>query len=250
MGKNVTVYLPDDVAEKMEEFKEVNWSEICRKAILDYLVARKSVNPVVATRIKSLEDQEWGGGYDFGLRLCEELVKSLSYDEIANLMSFLKITDETDAWGDYEDVLLWLEIAGGYSRPWINNKQREELENEAEVKGSYAWLLNYASKKKGFRKNNVFVEGMLRAIIESLHCESKMIPTPIMKYVWKIGRVENRDVLFQYGLGKDGKMYKIGLAFYLPEDLESFFADLSKNLTKEQLKYFINKLNNVAEKSS
>jgi len=34
MGKNLTIYLPNDVAKKMENFPEVNWSEICRKAVV------------------------------------------------------------------------------------------------------------------------------------------------------------------------------------------------------------------------
>lgn len=40
MGKNVTIYLPDETAQKMEKLSEVNWSEICRKAINDYIETR------------------------------------------------------------------------------------------------------------------------------------------------------------------------------------------------------------------
>lgn len=41
MGRNVTVYVPDDVAERMARFPEVNWSEVCRRAIVDYLGMRE-----------------------------------------------------------------------------------------------------------------------------------------------------------------------------------------------------------------
>ena len=40
MPKNVTVYMPDDVAAKMATLPEVNWSEICRQAITSYIEAR------------------------------------------------------------------------------------------------------------------------------------------------------------------------------------------------------------------
>lgn len=41
LGKNLTIYVPDDVAEKMAMFPEVNWSEICRRAIIEYLGVRE-----------------------------------------------------------------------------------------------------------------------------------------------------------------------------------------------------------------
>jgi len=44
MGKNVTIYLPDDVAEKIESFPEVNWSEVCRRAVLEYIQIRSQVD--------------------------------------------------------------------------------------------------------------------------------------------------------------------------------------------------------------
>jgi hypothetical protein len=40
VGKNVTIYLPDEVAQKMALLPEVNWSEICRQAITGYVETR------------------------------------------------------------------------------------------------------------------------------------------------------------------------------------------------------------------
>lgn len=40
MGKNLTISISDEVAQKMESFKEINWSEICRAAITSYIEAR------------------------------------------------------------------------------------------------------------------------------------------------------------------------------------------------------------------
>ena len=40
--KNVTVGISDELAKKMEEFDEVNWSSICRKCIEKYIENRRS----------------------------------------------------------------------------------------------------------------------------------------------------------------------------------------------------------------
>jgi len=40
MPKNVTISVPDDLAEKMEKMQDVNWSGVCREAIVDYIAAR------------------------------------------------------------------------------------------------------------------------------------------------------------------------------------------------------------------
>ena len=40
MGKNITVYISDVLALKMEEFEEVNWSEIARQGIERYVGGR------------------------------------------------------------------------------------------------------------------------------------------------------------------------------------------------------------------
>lgn len=40
MGKNITVYVSDELAKKMEDFGEVNWSEIARQGIERYIEGR------------------------------------------------------------------------------------------------------------------------------------------------------------------------------------------------------------------
>ena len=42
MPKNVTIYISDEVAEEMAKYPEVNWSHVCREAIINYLKKRKS----------------------------------------------------------------------------------------------------------------------------------------------------------------------------------------------------------------
>lgn len=53
MPKNVTISLPDEFAKRMEGLPEVNWSEVCRKAIADYIEARE---PPKSEIIKNLEN--------------------------------------------------------------------------------------------------------------------------------------------------------------------------------------------------
>jgi len=40
----VTIYLSDEIAGKMEKYPEVNWSEICRKAVVDYVDTRSHMD--------------------------------------------------------------------------------------------------------------------------------------------------------------------------------------------------------------
>ena len=47
MAKNITILVNAELAEKMTEFSEVNWSSVCRKAIADYIREREGVPPTV-----------------------------------------------------------------------------------------------------------------------------------------------------------------------------------------------------------
>lgn len=52
MPKNITVSISDDLAIKMDTFKDVNWSEVCRMAISEYLEKKQPNNGEV---VKNLE---------------------------------------------------------------------------------------------------------------------------------------------------------------------------------------------------
>ncbi len=61
--KNVTIYLPDEVATRMEKYPEVNWSEICRKAVIDYVDTRShmDIGPILEKlRAERNEDYKQG----------------------------------------------------------------------------------------------------------------------------------------------------------------------------------------------
>ena len=40
MPRNITVYISDDLDERMKKVPEVNWSEVCRRGIEGYLEKR------------------------------------------------------------------------------------------------------------------------------------------------------------------------------------------------------------------
>jgi len=42
MTKNLTIRIDDETAKKMEKYREVNWSEVARKAINKYITGRET----------------------------------------------------------------------------------------------------------------------------------------------------------------------------------------------------------------
>jgi predicted transcriptional regulator len=42
MTKNLTIRIDDETAKKMEKYREVNWSEVARKAINKYITGREA----------------------------------------------------------------------------------------------------------------------------------------------------------------------------------------------------------------
>lgn len=89
MGKNVTIYLPDDVAERMEKFPEVNWSEICRRAIVDYIETRSQVDlgPIIE-RLKKESDELYRKGQMF---MYSEVIPKLSWEDVEFIRKFVDV---------------------------------------------------------------------------------------------------------------------------------------------------------------
>ncbi len=119
MGRNITIYLPDDVVQLMEKFKEVNWSEVSRKAIMDYISTRTAPNfESTIARLKSERTDEYGRGYKLGL----DLARELPYREIAKIV---------EGWDERNSELMKFEVDDGdiprpisrameYRRYWRN----------------------------------------------------------------------------------------------------------------------------------
>ena len=80
MGKNVTVYLPDEVAQKMDTLPEVNWSEICRNAITDYIQTRTQTDLTsIITRLRSEGKTDYTKGK---LLIYEDVAPKLSIEDL------------------------------------------------------------------------------------------------------------------------------------------------------------------------
>ena len=87
MPKNVTIYLSDEIAGKMEKYQEVNWSEICRKAVIDYIDTRSNIDlgPLIE-KLKAERNEAYKQGQilfykiapEMGLRDFEMLVSKIN----------------------------------------------------------------------------------------------------------------------------------------------------------------------------
>jgi hypothetical protein len=77
MPKNVTIYIPDEIAEKMENFPEVNWSEICRKAVIDYIDTRSQIDigPILA-KLKTESNEDYKQGQIFFYKITPQMTLS------------------------------------------------------------------------------------------------------------------------------------------------------------------------------
>ncbi|HLF19056.1 MAG TPA: hypothetical protein VI749_09255 [Candidatus Omnitrophota bacterium] len=45
---NMTLAIPDDLKEKMDRFKEINWSEVARQAIREKTLLLERVNQILS----------------------------------------------------------------------------------------------------------------------------------------------------------------------------------------------------------
>ena len=62
---NLTINVPDQLKAEMDTLSEVNWSEICRKAISRYIAQRKNPSPQIEldVRTSTLTEYDYGTGY-------------------------------------------------------------------------------------------------------------------------------------------------------------------------------------------
>lgn len=166
MPKNVTIYLPEKVVKRMDEFREVNWSQVCRVAVEQYIEDRYNINPKARVKFLELENKEKADGRSYGSKITEELTTTISYMEIQILLK--EINERTTlGFSENDDIIdAWINPPFGF------NEQTDELDTytkflkEAQVKGSLPWLLKTFSNKEEFHKNWIFVLGMLEAIKE------------------------------------------------------------------------------------
>ena len=102
MGKNVTIYLPDEVAQKMDKLPEVNWSEICRKAITEYVETRTQTDLTsVITRLKNESKTDYTKGK---LVIYEDVAPKLSIQDLERTAEVIDIA--VIIAGSYEPALV------------------------------------------------------------------------------------------------------------------------------------------------
>jgi hypothetical protein len=172
-GKNITVYVSDETASRMEELKEVNWSQICKEAIDSYVDARKSINPQARLKLQNKKQIEKNDGYALGSELAPEILDKLSYQEIRELRwhELEPTPDGYEDWSDDRSFQYWFYGGTEDSRGGLSQDDKKKLERKFEEwasrKGSMAWVLKLAEKRKGFRKTLPFLEGMITALKET-----------------------------------------------------------------------------------
>ena len=175
-GRNITVYVSDDTASRMDELTEVNWSQICKEAIDTYIEARKSINPQARLKFQKLKETEKTDGYVFGSQLASEILDNLNYQEVHELR-WDELEENVDGvplemWQDVPSFQYWFygeTIDHAQSGAKDDSKKlQKQFDEWTAKKGSIAWVLKLAEKNKQFRKTLPFLEGMIAALKETL----------------------------------------------------------------------------------
>lgn len=94
---NVTISVPDSLKAKMDTLSEVNWSEICRKAISRYIAQRKNPTPKIELDLREvrLDSHGYQTGYPtltVPLRIHNKMESEITIDRI--LYTIQSITED------------------------------------------------------------------------------------------------------------------------------------------------------------
>lgn len=154
MGKNVTVYLPDEVAQKMETLPEVNWSEICRKAITDYIEARTETDLTsVISRLKNERKTDYTKGE---LAIYEDVAPKLSIQDLEYYAS--RVDENTIIGRSYEP-----DAIGGTRKLYPEEAKAIAIDNMRHALGVFKRKLG-AKIPDNF--SDSYVEGAITSIKE------------------------------------------------------------------------------------
>jgi predicted DNA-binding protein len=115
-AKNLTLYIPGDVAQKMDTLREVNWSKVAREAIERYIEERLSTS-IPAETLSKLR-KEKGEEVVNGKKLAaEQILPNLTYKRLASFFKTVRIRAE-NARSNYaasigvEEDMIRLDIEG------------------------------------------------------------------------------------------------------------------------------------------
>lgn len=104
MTKNITVGIPDELAKRMDELTEVNWSAVTRDCIEQYIKQRKAENlEKIIEKVKQKRGNDFKKGYEFivtnierlGLPELEEIVYPDEEKHADRLYEFLSLSRNT-----------------------------------------------------------------------------------------------------------------------------------------------------------
>jgi len=92
---NVTISVSDELKAEMDTLSEVNWSEVCRKAISRYIAQRKNPVPDIELdlRVSRLIPDSFETGYptlSIDLRIYNKMESEITVDRILSNASFIK----------------------------------------------------------------------------------------------------------------------------------------------------------------
>ncbi|MFQ6080380.1 MAG: hypothetical protein ACE5OW_01775 [Candidatus Bathyarchaeia archaeon] len=162
---NVTISVSKELKEKMDAFREVSWSEVCRRAIANYIEARSSANPIARAKFLELKEKEKAEGYRFGLEIAEETSEELSFQQIYDLLTDIEFV-QVEGLIEFPEIMTFLDETTAYLEGLDTKKLLANFEEYATKKGSLHWLIKLASEKEGFHRNYVFLTGIFEAVKE------------------------------------------------------------------------------------
>lgn len=105
MTKNITVGIPDDLVQRMEQLKDVNWSAVTRDCIEQYIKQRtaKGLEQSIA-KIKAMRGLEFKNGYDLVIEHSEEMglaaLEEIAYPDADNHEELLFGVLPDEKWAD------------------------------------------------------------------------------------------------------------------------------------------------------
>ncbi len=102
MSRNITVGISDELFQRMEQFKDVNWSAVTRDCIEQYIKQRtaKGLEQSIS-KIKAMRGHDFKTGYDFVIEHSEKIglvaLEEIAYPEPDNHEELLfgELPDET-----------------------------------------------------------------------------------------------------------------------------------------------------------
>lgn len=118
MAKNITLSLPDDLADQMEKIPEVNWSAVAKGCIKQYIEVRNS--PDLSAIVERLQKQK-GEEYVNGRKRADEIANEIGYKGLNVLWKkYWKKREPIDE----------IEATGGPPEPWVSIPSEEDTMQE------------------------------------------------------------------------------------------------------------------------